>query len=83
MMKPPVGPVEKYFCNRADPGKGQCKGEFHRHGSAFGPLRTKLEKLVTKLTREKFSELEKLIEKERSQLSDRIRELEYPPDPLT
>jgi hypothetical protein len=69
----------KVFCGEKDPGKGKCKDEFHQHGSAFGPLKTRLEKLVTKLTNEKFAELQKEIEK----LNQRIRELEYPMDPLT
>lgn len=32
----------KRFC------KGQCKKEFHQHGSAFGPLKQRIEKMITK-----------------------------------
>lgn len=36
----------KLFCS---PG---CKAEYHRHGSAFGPLKTRLENLVRKYFKE-------------------------------
>lgn len=42
----------KRFCS------DQCRKEFHRHGSAFGPLRVKLEKIIAQATRELRAELE-------------------------
>jgi len=39
----PVTKPNRMFCTTA------CKNEYGRHGSAFGPLRIKLEKLVRKL----------------------------------
>jgi len=36
----------KKFCG------DQCKKEFHAHGSAYGPLKVRLEKLVRQITRE-------------------------------
>jgi hypothetical protein len=77
LMKP--GKITKKFCGPEDPGKGQCKNEYHRHGSAFGPLKTRLENLVTKLTRETFKGLTADIEA----LASRVKDLEYPDDPLS
>lgn len=34
--------VNRRFCNT------ECKNEFHSHGSAFGPLKTKIETLIRK-----------------------------------
>jgi hypothetical protein len=42
----PLTKANRKFC------KDQCKDEFHNHGSAFGPLKVTLTKLVEKLTRE-------------------------------
>ena len=39
----PLTKPNRLFCSTA------CKNEYGRHGSAFGPLRVKLEKLVRKL----------------------------------
>lgn len=36
----------KKFCN------DECRNEFHKHGSAFGPLKGRLETLVKRWTRE-------------------------------
>jgi len=69
-----TGKPTKRFCTDKDPGKGNCKDEFHRNGGAFGPLKIKLEKLVAKMAREKFKELSAQIEA----LEKRVGELEEP-----
>ena len=43
-------PVQR-FCQKA------CRFEFHKHGSAFGPLKIKLEKLTLKTVREETAKL--------------------------
>ena len=44
----------KRFCKEA------CRKEFHHHGSAFGPLRDKLVKLVREITGQHAAELREL-----------------------
>lgn len=47
-------PTKKWarFC------KDQCRKEFHQHGSAFGPLKTRLEKLTVATVKECVKSIE-------------------------
>lgn len=54
------------FCSQS------CKDEYHRHGSAFGPLKERLEKLVASLAEEKFKPLQSEIKK----LDERLQAIE-------
>ena len=69
------GKPTKKFCGPKDPGKGECKNEYHRNGgTAFGPLKSRLETLVTKLSREESKKLRDRVD----QLERRVQELEEP-----
>lgn len=59
----------------------QCRYEFHKHGSAFGPLKIKLEKLVVKMMRaemQSFNETVKLLDRRITELE---RDLKSPGPP--
>jgi len=61
------------FCTDAvkdDPN--HCRREFNRHGSAFGPLKIKLEKLVMKTVREILENEHAFIVKQLADLEKRF-----------
>lgn len=52
----PIRPNQKFCCE-------ECRWEFHHNGgNAFGPLKTRLEKLVVRLVKERHGEFERRLE---------------------
>ena len=52
----PIRPNQKFCCE-------ECRWEFHHNGgNAFGPLKTRLEKLVVRLVKERQGEFERRLE---------------------
>jgi hypothetical protein len=66
-VKNPAQPKQRFCCDA-------CRYEYNKHGAAFGPLRSKLEKLVHQIIRDEVKKLDTQL----SRLSQRVDNFRYP-----